>query len=109
MTTASEVISTLTGYDELDIEAASGRTVEELAASGRDLQLTRALAAVLVARSKGIKYEDAYKEVMGTPQSAVSVIFEDEPEDLMPEAPDSPAGKGSSRSTTARRTSRRSA
>ncbi|MGW5402667.1 hypothetical protein [Streptomyces sp. NPDC003952] len=109
MTTASEVIETLTGYDELDIEAATGRTLEELASNGRDLQLTRALAAVLLARSNGAKYADAYKEVMAKPQRELGGLFEDEPDDVIPDEPDSAAGKGSSRSGARRRTSPRSA
>jgi hypothetical protein len=109
VTTASEVIETLTGYDELDIETVTGRTLEDLAASGRNLHLTRALAAILVSRSKGLKYDEAYNEVMGTSQKDLAVVFEDEPHDVMPDAPDSAAGKDSSPSARKPRTSRGSA
>lgn len=109
MTTASEVIDTLTGYDELDIEAATGRTLEELAASGRDLHLTRALAAVLMSRRDESDYADAYKAVMGTPQGQLKDLFEPEPDDVLPDAPDSAAGKDSSPSASAPKASPRSA
>lgn len=109
MTTASEIIETLTGYDELAIEKATGRTVEELASTGRELHLTRALAAIQISREKDVKYADAYKEAMSATQRELAAMFEDEPEDAMPEAPDSEAGKDSSPSPATRRTSRRSA
>jgi len=96
VSTATEVIASLTGYDEIAIEQTAGRTIEEMAGTGRDLQLTRSLAAVLVSREQEIKYAEAYKQVMGKRQSELGELFEDEPDDAFPDEPDSEAGKGES-------------
>jgi hypothetical protein len=97
--TFTEATESLTGWDELAIEKASGYTVEQMADQGkpRALQLTRCIAAVFVSRAKQMPYADAYREVMGWPQTQVQGMFGDEPADVMPDDPDSDSGKGGPR------------
>jgi hypothetical protein len=96
--TFEEAMDTLTGWDEIAIEKASGYTIEAMSDETRvrALQLTRCVAAVLVARSKEMPYGDAWREVMGWPQSRVQGMFAPEPEDVIADEPDSDSGKGDS-------------
>ena len=103
--TAQEVTESLTGWDEIAIEDAFGRTLEEMAdeEGHRQIMLMRALGAVVVARSKNLEagsfpkaFKDAYREVMGMRQSQVTGLFAEEPDDVMPDEPDSESGKDDS-------------
>lgn len=96
MTTTTEVIQSLTGWDEIAIEQACGKPIEHIAEQGRDILLTRVLGAVLISRETGGDYKAVYRDVMGKPLSELEALFEDEPDDLLPEEPDSDAGKDSS-------------
>lgn len=97
MTTTTEVLQSLTGWDEIAIEQACGKPIEVIAAQGRDLQFTRILAAVLISRrEEDTSLKDAYQRVMGQQIETVQHEFEDEPDDVFPDAPDSEAGKDSS-------------
>ncbi|MGC4940945.1 hypothetical protein [Kribbella sp. DT2] len=95
MKTATEVIETLTGFDEDEIEKVCGKTVEALTSEGRQLKLIRALSAVVVSRNEGIKLAEAFKRVQGMAQTEVSALFEEEPDEPFPDEPESLVGKGS--------------
>lgn len=98
--TLSETMTTLTGWDEIAIEKASGYRIEQMTGDEdkgvppRALLMTRCVAAVVVAREKQMPYADAYREVMGWPQSQVTGMFAPEPDDVIPDDPDSESGKG---------------
>lgn len=101
MTTAREAINSLNGFEEDAIEQCAGATIDALASGGRDLKLTRALAMVLVYRAKKepeATYAAAWQEVQALSQTDLGRIFEDEPDDVMPDEPDSAAGKDESES-----------
>jgi len=93
----SEMIGSLTGFDEIAIEKATGHTIEWMSGHDHEIQLMRAVAAVQLARAEaGPKYADAYRQAMGMKQSEVLSYFAPEPEDAMPDDPDSEVGKGNS-------------
>lgn len=97
--TPEEVVDSLTGFDEIAIEKATGgRTLEWLTKNDHEIQMLRALGAVVVARSDGVKIEQAYHETVNPmPQSEVKGLFApDEDDDVMPDEPDSESGKDAS-------------
>jgi hypothetical protein len=98
--TFTEATEALTGWDEIAIEKASGYSIEQMSGDSRTppraLLLTRCVAAVHLSRDKGLKYGEAYNEVMGWAQGRVQAMFEDEPDDVLPDEPDSEVGKGGS-------------
>lgn len=96
--TLQEIMDSLTGWDELAIEKTTGYMIEKMAdeKNPRALQLTRAVGAVVVAREKNMTYADAYREVMSWPQFRVQDLYAPEPDEVMPDDPDSVEGKGDS-------------
>jgi len=112
MTTAREVIESLTGFEELAIEKATGRAVEAWSDEGRDLVLTRALAAVINARATydgndkpatpaliNSTVTAEYLKIQAMRQDDVGKIFEDEPDEVLEDEPVTEPGKDSGPST----------
>jgi hypothetical protein len=97
-----EVVNSLTGWDEIAIEQASGKTLEQMQEKHQIL-MVRCLAAILEWREKleagdaAAKYATVYREVMDRPQHQVTEMFDmDQAEDVMPDEPDSETGKDDS-------------
>lgn len=89
--TATDVMGSLTGFDEIAIEQAFGDDITRIAATSVG-KFGRALGFVL-ARRDGMSDGDAKKHILGLTRSEVDELFaDDEDEDL----PGSEAGKGSS-------------
>ena len=92
--TASEMVQSLTGFEELAIEKHMG--VDPYADGQRKpMAVMRALVFVLRKR-EGASDADARQAAMGMPMGQLRDLFEDEqPEELDPENPETPAGEGS--------------
>lgn len=106
MTTAREMVDSLTGFEEDAIFQVTGFTLDSLAEGihrpdgsvvSFDIKLTRVLAAVKLHRENEKPYVDAWREVQGMKQADLGAVFEDEPDDFIPTEPDSEAGKDDSR------------
>lgn len=122
MTTAREVIDSLTGFEELAIEKATGAAVEIWSDQGRDLVLTRALAAVINARETydgkdkpatpaliNSTINAEYQKIQAMPQRDVAKIFEDDPVEVFEDEPVTEPGKDSAHSINGHTTSQSSA
>jgi hypothetical protein len=97
MTTAREMVETLTGFEEDAVEAMCGMTFDALAMKERDLKLTRVLAATKLRREDPeLTPQAAYQKIQAMRQNELLAVFEDEPDDPMPDEPDSEAGKDDS-------------
>ena len=115
MTTAREVINSLTGFEEDKVLAVTGMTIDSLATTHRrpdgstlsfDLKLTRSLAMILTLRNTpDMTPGVAWEKVQGMSQTELGTVFEDEPDDLMPDEPDSEVGKDFSSTDEPRTTS----
>jgi hypothetical protein len=90
--TATEVSTSLTGFDELAIAKAFGADIT--AFSERPVMFLRALMFV-VERRGGAKDAEAYRTVMEATAGQVDAYFPDETPDLDPEDPDTDQGKDS--------------
>ncbi|NYD43931.1 hypothetical protein [Nocardioides panaciterrulae] len=96
----SEVLESLTGYDEQEIEARFGAMPDVLLTTKPSTGL-RALAMVVVGRDldaqeiKDAKGK-AYRHVMGLTLAQVSDFFPDDVEEVDPDEPETPAGEGDS-------------
>lgn len=88
--TATEVMLSLTGYDEIAIEQAFGDDISRIASTSVG-KFGRALAFVL-ARRGGMKDSDAKKHILGLTRAEVDDLFADDADEL----PGSEAGKGDS-------------
>jgi hypothetical protein len=101
--TPTEVVDSLTGWEEIAIEQATGMTVERMndEENPHTVRLLRSLAAVLAWREAiaggdlAAKYQACYAEVMGKTQGQVGEVFadDDSDDDVMEDDPDSEAGK----------------
>lgn len=87
--TVSEVAESLTGFDELAIEKSFGKSLDEL----KPTMVGRALVFV-VERRAGKTDPEAKSAAMEMPMGQVNSYFLDEPDDVLPDEPDSEAGKG---------------
>jgi hypothetical protein len=76
---ARDVIGTLTGFDELAIERVTGKSFEEISATGRDILLARSLAAVLFTREDDkLTMPAAWQKALGMSQRDLGAVFTDE-------------------------------
>lgn len=90
--TASEMLQTLTGFEELAIEKHMG--VDPYADGERKpLKVMRALTFVNATR-QGLDAVKARQQAMDMPMSQVQEQFADEEPELDPENPETPAGEG---------------
>ena len=97
--TISELVETLTGFEEQDIEKAFGAQIEDLLEIKPTMGM-RALAIVVVKRD--LEKQDvkapgskAHKHVMDMTLRQVNDFFaDDEPDEVNPEQPVTPAGEG---------------
>lgn len=91
--TASEMVQSLTGFEELAIE--HHMKIDPYADGARKpLSVMRALVFVLRKR-EGLKDHEARQAAMGMPMSEVQGFFAEEgPEDIDPENPETPSGEG---------------
>jgi hypothetical protein len=96
-TTAREVIDSLTGFEEDTILAVTGLTVDAIADRKMDLKLTRALATIRRLRANpDLTPGEAWQQVQALTQTELAHEFDDEPDDVMPDDPDSEVGKDES-------------
>lgn len=98
---ASEAVHGLTGYDELAIHAVTGKSIPELARGSENIFLRVVAAVYLAHTAEGaplvIQPRDLtphYEATMGMSLKDMDSFFAKEPDDVMPEAPESDAGKG---------------
>lgn len=90
---ASEMIQSLTGFEELAIEKNMG--VDPYADGERKpMAVMRALVFV-VRKREGLGDRDARQAAMGMPMGELQGLFADEVQELDPESPVTPAGEGS--------------
>ena len=90
--TLSEISESLTGFEELDIEKAFGRTYAQIAADDNFTMFGRALIAVHLSRTQSIPYTEAYDQAMRMPIRDLDDYFAPD-EELDPDEPETPAGK----------------
>lgn len=91
--TASEMVQSLNGFEELAIEKHMG--IDPYADGERKpMAVMRAMVFVLRKR-EGATDQEARQAAMEMPMGVLKDIFEDEPEELDPENPETPAGEGS--------------
>lgn len=90
--TDAELLESLTGYEELAIEEAFGKTLDVLAA-GSNTMLNRALIFVDLRRG-GAKVAEARKQAMELPVKTVLERFAADEDELMPDEPVGESGKG---------------
>jgi hypothetical protein len=100
--TPSEAMGGLNGFEELAVTRAFGQTIGAMIDSDR-LLFARALLFSMIRRDylaagalQGAADASAYEDAMTATLDQVKDAFEDEPDDVMPDQPASPAGKGSS-------------
>lgn len=89
--TVDEIIDSLTGHDEVAIQAAFGHDITELAQSHRTLFL-RAAIAIHDSRETTDSVRVTYKRAMDMRMGDVSEYFSDA-QDAIPDEPDSESGK----------------
>lgn len=87
--TVGDTLKSLTGYDELAIDRAFGKGLDELNAR----ELARALVFTLERRG-GASDADAKRTALELPMSELDTRFETETEELDEEEPETPEGKG---------------
>ena len=92
MTTQTEAVGSLTGFDEIAIDKHFGFDLYQ-AYESKPLMATRALVFCDL-RHGGVPDKDAHQQAMSMRQSELMEYFEPEPEDVLPEEPDSEPGKG---------------
>jgi hypothetical protein len=92
--TANEVFESLNGFEEIAISQHFNATVARLAENNETIFLRALLFTELVRAGKSPK--DAKHEAMHWPIRDVKAFFPDEPDDVMPEEPDSESGKDGS-------------
>ncbi|GAA4698258.1 hypothetical protein [Nocardioides nanhaiensis] len=94
--TASETIQTLTGFEEIAIEAHMG---VEIYSEGQAKPMRVMRALVFVQRMRdGDNAHEARKVAMEMPMRELQDHFAPELEEIDPDAPDTPEGKGNSAS-----------
>ena len=103
----SELIPTLTGFEELGIEQVCGKPLEEIVDSGtdehpkasRDILLARVMGAVLLAREDKTPLRVAWDKVQAMTQAQLGDLFEDDEDDqeeVFEDEPVTDSGKGDS-------------
>ena len=91
--TMTDVVNTLTGYDEIAIAQAFGKDFTVLL--DHPTTMGRALVFVLERRG-GLGDGAAKKAALDMPLGVLNDYFADEVEDANPDEPDTPAGEGDS-------------
>lgn len=91
--TAEEFLESLNGFDEIAISQRFGKTVTALANEGDQMTLARALVFV-AKRRDGLNDGDSYQACMTLTLREVNEYFAVEPDEAMPEEPETPEGKG---------------
>ena len=91
---ASEMLQSLTGFEEIAIEKHMG---VDPYADGERKPMSVMRALVFIARKReGLKDHEAREAAMGMPMGQLSDLFAEEaPAELDPENPETPAGEGS--------------
>lgn len=93
MTTVSEAMNSVTGFDELAVEKHFGFDLYQIA-DEKPLMSVRSMIFVDL-RHQGVADKEAHEKALSMTLGEVEAYFEDEPEDAMPDDPDSESGKGS--------------
>lgn len=89
--TADDVLDSLTGHDEIQIEQHTGKSVNEIAQ--RPTLFLRALIAVVESRLPDKTYRAAYADAMNMRMDAVADYFAEPVEEADESDPDSDQGK----------------
>ncbi len=90
-TTMTEIAGSVTGFDEIAVEKHFGFDLFEATSASK---ATRALVFIQLRRD-GLKDDEAYKAAMNKPTSTLDQFFAEEPEEVMPDEPDTDPGKES--------------
>lgn len=103
--TVQEVIESLTGFEEMAIEAATGQGIEYWTETGRRLVVTRVMAAIIEARKVAgdkrpseSQVKAAYHVVQGKTQNELAELFEDPEDEPFEDEPVTDQGKDGSQS-----------
>lgn len=98
--TVQEVVDSLTGFEEMAIDAATGQGIEYWTGTGRRLVVTRIMAAIIEARKVAgdkrpseAQVKTAYQMVQGKTQTELAALFEDEEDEPFEDDPVTPQGK----------------
>lgn len=92
--TLEEMAESLTGYEEIAIEKATGDSLMALQES-HPTRMIRALVALDMSRRDSCRFPDAYKQAMEMPFGEVMGWFQTDSEP-MPDDPITESGKGGS-------------
>lgn len=104
MTSAREVLDSMTGFEELAAEKATGKALETWAQQKRDLVVARIAAAVLAYRAEpddgkatlDRRFKAAWDKVQAMTQTEAGNLFDDEEDDEpFPDEPVTDLGKDS--------------
>lgn len=92
--TLEEATESLTGFDEVAIEKLWGDDITTLLTT----KVTRAMRAVVfvLKRREGLNDKEAHAAAMALTLGEVGEYFADEPDEVMPEDPETELGKGDS-------------
>ena len=94
MSTLSEAMNAVTGFDEIAVDKHFGLDLYAQAQiEGKPVLIQRAVVFVDL-RHQGVADRDAYRRAMEMPVSELGGYFEPEPENELPDDPDSEPGKG---------------
>lgn len=103
--TVQEVINSLTGFEEIGIEKATGQGLEYWTMTGRRLVVTRVMAAVIEARKVAgdkrpseAQIKAAYQEMQAKTQNQLAGYFEDPEDEPFEDEPVTDQGKDNSQS-----------
>lgn len=101
--TVQELIDSLTGFEEIGIEKATGYGLEYWGDTGRRLVVTRIMAAIVMARKEAgdkrpseAQIKAAYQHVQGLKQNEIDPYFEDEEPEIFEDEPVTAQGKDDS-------------
>lgn len=89
--TFAEMFESLDGFEEIAVEDRLGMPITDLAEK-YPMRLTRGLIYIELMRS-GTAKADAWKQAMALTLGGVKDWFSEEPVDVLPDEPDSEAGK----------------
>lgn len=92
MTTITEAMGAVTGFDELAVEKHFGADLLDMA-EHKPRMATRACVFINL-RHNGATDRDAYQQVMEMTSGALEDYFEDDPEEVDEDEPETEAGKG---------------
>lgn len=100
MTSAREVLDSTTGFEELAVEKATGKSLETWSYANRDLVVLRICAAIKKCREGDdgktplpARMKAAWDAIQAMPKSEIEASFEDEEDESFEDDPVTPVGK----------------